>query len=105
LFAASLLLFVFVAAVAAAMGLCLSVGLALSLHHLGNWGVSGATLRNLGTLVRQAEARRNILDVVGGELLQHLLIPYSLVKCNYHRSIGDIRNGITNLRELLGERA
>jgi hypothetical protein len=105
LLAASLLLFVFVAVVAAAMGLCLIIGLALSLHHLGDWGVSDAALRNLGTLVRQAEARRNILDVVGGELLQHLLISYSLVKYNYHRSIRDIRNDITNLREPLGERA
>jgi hypothetical protein len=56
-------------------------------------------------LVYQAEERRNILDVVGGELLQHLLIPYSLAKCNHYRSIGDTRNGITNLREPLDEGA
>jgi hypothetical protein len=42
---------------------------------------------------------------VGGELLQHLLIPYSLAKCNYHRSIGDTRNDITNLGEPLDEGA
>jgi hypothetical protein len=42
---------------------------------------------------------------VGGELLQHLLIPYPLVKYNYYRSIGDTRNGITNLREPLDEGA
>jgi hypothetical protein len=42
---------------------------------------------------------------VGGELLQHLLIPYSLVKCNHYRSIGDTRNGIVNLREPLNEGA
>jgi hypothetical protein len=66
-------------------------------------GVLGVTLHHLGTLVRQAEERINILDVVGGELLQYILIPYSLAKCNYHRSIGDTRNGIANLRELLSE--
>jgi hypothetical protein len=42
---------------------------------------------------------------MGGELLQHLLIPYSLAKCNHYRGIGDTRNGIANLRELLDEGA
>jgi hypothetical protein len=42
---------------------------------------------------------------MGGKLLQHLLIPYSLGKCNYHRSIGDKRNGIVNLGEPLDEGA
>jgi hypothetical protein len=59
--------------------------------------------RSPGTLVRQAEEREHILDVVGGKLLQHLLIPYPLAKCNYYRSIGDTRNGIANLREPLDE--
>jgi hypothetical protein len=65
--------------------------------------VPGVDLRSLGALVSQAEERRNILDVVGGELLQHLLIPYSLEKCNHYRSIGDTRNGTVNLREPLDE--
>jgi hypothetical protein len=56
-------------------------------------------------LVRQAEECRNILDVVGTELLQHLLITYSLAKCNHYRGIGDTRNGIVNLRESLDEGA
>jgi hypothetical protein len=42
---------------------------------------------------------------MGGELLQHLLIPYPLVKCNHYRSIGDTRNGIANLRDPLDEGA
>jgi hypothetical protein len=67
--------------------------------------VSGAALCSLGALVHQAEEHRNILDVVGGELLEHLLIPYSLVKCNHHRSIGDTRNDIANLREPLDKGA
>jgi hypothetical protein len=102
---ASLLLVVVVVAVAAALGLHPSVVHALSLCCLGDWGVPGTTLRSLGALARLAEERRNILDVVDGELLQHLLIPYSLVKCNHHRSIGDTRNGIVNLREPLDEEA
>jgi hypothetical protein len=72
---------------------------------LGDWGVPGMALYRLGALVRQAEEHRDILDVVGGELLQHLLIPYSLAKCNYHISIGDMRNGIANLGEPLDEGA
>jgi hypothetical protein len=98
-------LVVVVVVIAAALGLCPSVGLALSLCPLGDWGVSGAALRILGALVHQTEERRNILDAVGGELLQHLLIPYSLMKCNHYRSIGDTRNGIANLREPLDEGA
>jgi hypothetical protein len=67
--------------------------------------VSGAAFRNPGALVCQAEERGHILDVVGGELLQHLLIPNPLVKCNYYISIGDTRSGIANLREPLDEGA
>jgi hypothetical protein len=96
---------VVVVAVAATLGPCPGIGLALPLHRLGNWGVPGAALYSLATLVHQAEERRDILDVVGGELLQHLLIPYSLAKYNYHRSIGDTRNGIVNLGEPLDEEA
>jgi hypothetical protein len=58
-----------------------------------------------GTLVCQAEERRDILDVMRGELLQHFLIPHSLVKCNHNRSIRDTRNGVANLGEPLDEGA
>jgi hypothetical protein len=61
--------------------------------------------RSPSALVHQAEEHGHILDVVGGELLQHLLIPYPVAKCNHYRSIGDTRNGITNLREPLDEGA
>jgi hypothetical protein len=104
LVAVSLLLLV-VVAIDAALGLCPSIGLAPPLRHLGDWGVPGVALWSLGALVHQAEERRDILDVVGGELLQHLLIPYSLAKCNYHRSIRDTRNNIANLGEPLDEGA
>jgi hypothetical protein len=71
----------------------------------GGWGVPGTTLCSLGALVRQAEERGHILDAVDGELLQHLLIPYPLAKCNHYKNIGDTRNGIANLREPLDEGA
>jgi hypothetical protein len=67
--------------------------------------VPGTAFRSPGALVRQAEERGQILDVMGGELLQHLFIPYPLAKCNHYRSIGDMRNGIANLREPLDEGA
>jgi hypothetical protein len=102
LVATSLLVAVVVAA-AAALGP--NAGLALPLCLLGSWGVPGAALRRLGALVHQAEERGHILDIVGGKLLQHLLIPYSLVKCNHYRIIEDMRNDIVNLREPLDEGA
>jgi hypothetical protein len=105
LVAVSLLLLLTAVAAATALGLGPRAGLALPVCHLGGWGVPDAALRSLGALVCQAEERGHILDVVGGELLQHLLIPYSLTKCNHYRSIGDTRNGIVNLRESLDEEA
>jgi predicted small secreted protein len=42
---------------------------------------------------------------VGSELLQHLLISYSLAKCNHNRGIGDTRNDVVNLGEALDEGA
>jgi hypothetical protein len=83
----------------------LSAGCALPLCRLGGWGVPSTTFHNHGALVHQVEERGHILNVVCGELLQYLLIPYPLAKCNYYRSIGDTRNGIANLREPLDEGA
>jgi hypothetical protein len=91
--------------VAATLGLSPSTGLTLPPCYLGDWGVPGVALRSLGTVVRQAEEHRNILNVMGGEFLQHLLIPHSLMKCNHHKSIGDMRNDIANLREPLDKGA
>jgi hypothetical protein len=67
--------------------------------------VPSMTLYGPGTYVRQAKKLCDILDVMHGELLQHLLIPHTLAKYNYNRSIRDMRNGVTNLRELLNEGA
>jgi hypothetical protein len=57
------------------------------------------------TFVHQVEELSDILDVMHGELLQHLLISHTLVKCNHKRSIGDMRDGVANLREPLDEGA
>jgi hypothetical protein len=58
-----------------------------------------------GILVCQAEKLNDILVVVCGELLQHLLIPHTLAKCNYNRSIENARDGVANLGEPLDEGA
>jgi hypothetical protein len=101
-----LLLLVPTVAIATAWGLGPGIARdALPFCRLGGWGVPGAAFCSPSALVRQADERGHILDVVGGELLQHLLIPYALVKCNHYRSIGDMRNGIVNLREPLDEGA
>jgi hypothetical protein len=42
---------------------------------------------------------------MSGELFQHLLIPYTLAKRDYNRSMGNIRNGVANMREPLDEGA
>jgi hypothetical protein len=67
--------------------------------------VLGTGLCGPGTLLHQVEELCDMLDVMRGELLQHLLIPHTLAKCSYNRSIGDTRNGVANLRKLLNEGA
>jgi hypothetical protein len=67
--------------------------------------VPGTALCCPGALVCQGEKLYDILDVMHGELLQHLLIPHTLVKCNYNRSIGDTRNGVANMGKPLNEGA
>jgi hypothetical protein len=63
----------------------------------------GVAFCSLGVVVHQAEELGDNLDVVRGELLQHLLVPHTLVKCNYNRSIGNARDGVVNLGEPLDE--
>jgi hypothetical protein len=65
----------------------------------------GTTLCGPSSFVRQAKKLRNILDVMRGELFQHLLIPHILAKHDYNRSIGNTWNGVANLREPLDEGA
>jgi hypothetical protein len=72
---------------------------------LGRWGVLGTVLCGPSALVRQGEEHCDILDVMCDELLQHLLIPHTLAKCNHNRSIGDMRNSVVNLEKALNEGA
>jgi hypothetical protein len=67
--------------------------------------VLGTALNVLGIFVHQAEELYDILDVMRGELLQHLLIPYSLMECNHNRSIGNMWDGVANLGKPLDEGA
>jgi hypothetical protein len=67
------------------------------------WGVPGTALCGPSALVCQGEKLCDILDVMRDEILQHLLIPHTLVKCNHNRSIGDMRNGVANMGKLLNE--
>jgi hypothetical protein len=65
----------------------------------------GTTLYRPGALVCQAEELGNVLYVVRGQLLEHLLVPHTLPKCNIDRCIRDARDGVSILGEPLDERA
>jgi hypothetical protein len=65
----------------------------------------GMALCSPGAFVRQAKKLCDILNVMRGELFQHLLIPHTLIKCDNNRSIGNMRNGVANLTEPLDEGA
>jgi hypothetical protein len=65
----------------------------------------GAALYGLGPLYRPGKNLSDILDVVRGKLLLHLLIPHTLAKCNYNRSIGNSRDVVVILGEPLDEGA
>jgi hypothetical protein len=54
-------------------------------------------------LVRQAEELRDVIQLVGGQLLKHLLISHALSKNDNNRSIGDVGDGVSNLGEPLDE--
>jgi hypothetical protein len=56
-----------------------------------------------GALVRQAEELKDVLHIMCGSLLKHLLISHALLKCSNNRGIGDAGDGVLNLGELLDE--
>jgi hypothetical protein len=74
-------------------------------HFWSRRGMPGMALCGPGAFVHQAKKLRDILDVMRGELFQHLLIPHTLVKHDYNKSIGNMNNGVANLREPLDEGA
>jgi hypothetical protein len=65
----------------------------------------GTALCNPGALVCQAEDLSDVLHVVHGQLLEHLLVPHTLSKCYNDRSIRNARDGVPYLGEPLDEGA
>jgi hypothetical protein len=98
-----LVVVVIIAVVAAALSCGSCIGFVILACLRGTCGVPCTTFCGPSALVRQAEELCDILDVMCGKLLQHLLIPHTLVKCNHSRCIGDMRFGVANLREMLDE--
>jgi hypothetical protein len=98
-----LVVVVIIAVVAAALSCGSCIGFVILACLRGRCGVPCTTFCGPSALVRQAEELCDILDVMCGKLLQHLLIPHTLVKCNHSRCIGDMSFGVANLREMLDE--
>jgi hypothetical protein len=103
--ASDLLLVVVLVFAATSLGGSTHIGLATFPRLWGRWGVPGTALCGPGTLVHQEDELNDILDVMHGEILQHIPIPHTLAKCNYNRSIGDMRNSVVNLGKPLNEGA
>jgi hypothetical protein len=90
---------------ATTLGSSAHFGLGTLPYFRGRLSMPGTALYGPGVFVHQAEKFCDILDVMRGELFYHLLIPHILAKCDYNRSIRNMRNGVTNLREPLDEGA
>jgi hypothetical protein len=67
------------------------------------WACQARPSVALAHLSTRLKKLRDILDVMCGELFQHLLIPHTLAKRDYNRSIGNMSNDVANLREPLDE--
>jgi hypothetical protein len=96
-----LLLPIFVLATALSSGIYFGL---VGLPYL--WGrlrVTCTPFCNPCTLVHQAEELRDVFHIVCDQLLEHLLISHAPSKSNYNISIGDARDGISNLGEPLDE--
>jgi hypothetical protein len=96
------LLVVLVLAAAATLDCSARIGLVTLPHLWGRWDVPGTALNGPGAFVHQVEELSDILDVIRDELLQHLLIPYSLTECNHNRSIRHTWDGVANLGKTAG---
>jgi hypothetical protein len=90
---AGLLLFLVLVLTATSLGSSAHFGLDTLPCLWSRWGVLGTALCGPGALVMR------------DELLQHLLIPHTLAKCNHNTSIGYTRNGVANLGKPLNEGA
>jgi hypothetical protein len=59
----------------------------------------------LAHFVRQVEELDDVLHIMRGQLLEHLLVPHTLPKHNENRGIGNVRDVVPNLGEPLNEGA
>jgi hypothetical protein len=66
-------------------------------------GVPYTPFCRLGAFVCQVEELRDVFHLVGGQLLEHLLISHALSKSDNNRSIGDAGDDVLNLGEPLNE--
>jgi hypothetical protein len=58
-----------------------------------------------GALDDKVEELKDVLDIVSGELLQHLLVLYSLPECGNDRSKGNAGDGVPYLGKAMDEGA
>jgi hypothetical protein len=80
-------------------GIC--VGLAGLSCFWSRWRMLGMTLCSPGTFVRHVEELGDVMHVMRGQLLEHLLVPHTLLKSNNNKGIRDARDGVPNLGEPL----
>jgi hypothetical protein len=88
---------------AAALSSSISFGLPGLPYLWSRLGVPCMPFCNPGALVRQAEELKDVLHIVCGQLLEHLLMSQTLSKSNNNKSIGDAGDGVSNLGEPLDE--
>jgi hypothetical protein len=78
-------------------------GLAGLPYHRSRLGVPRMPFCSPGAFVRLVEELRDVFHLVGGQLLEHLLISDALSKSDSNRSIGDVQDSVSNLGEALDE--
>jgi hypothetical protein len=74
-------------------------------HLLANACVPGLPFDSPGALDDKVEELEDVLDVVSSELLQHLLVLYSLSECGNDRRKGNAGDGVPYLGKALDEEA
>jgi hypothetical protein len=96
-----LLLPILVLATALSSGICFRL---VSLPcHWSRLGVPCMPFCSPGTFICQIEELRDVFHLLGGQLLEHLLISHVLSKSDNNRSIEDVGDGVLNLGEPLDE--
>jgi hypothetical protein len=73
------------------------------MHLLGGAHVPSLPFSGSSTLVSEGEEFKGILDVICGELIQHLLITHPLSKCDNDNNRSDAGDGVPYLEKSLDE--